>query len=190
MKKIAIWAWLAAALPGAVMDQSGKLGLGLRLGAPTGIDLKYWLCNKNALDFALGWGAGYWRNPYGDLDSRCYDNGFYNNNRGYCNAYRGDYYDYNDRYVYSSFHLHGDYLIHNFEVIKATFPIPLYYGPGLQYEYLRHYDSWLAVRGTVGLDFMPRNIPFDFFVEITPLFWFLPGPNFDIYGGAGARFWF
>ncbi len=190
MKKILAFAFILTCLPPAYATQGGKFGAGLRLGTPSGFDFKYWLNNRDALGFALGWGSSYLGNRYGYNDSRCYDANFNDNNRSLCNNARFDYYNRYGQFGYSSFHLHADYLIHNYNVIKTSFPMPLYYGPGVQYEYLRHYDAWLAARGTLGLGFMPRDIPFDFFVELTPVLWFLPGPLFDMYGGLGARYWF
>ncbi len=190
MKKIYACFFLLACLPPTYATQGGNFGAGLRLGTHFGFDFKYRLNTRNAIGFALGWGSSNFGNRYGYSDGQCYDANFYDSHRSYCNGIRFDYYNRYGQYGYSSFHLHADYLIHNYNVIKASFPMPLYYGPGVQYEYLRYYSAWLAVRGTIGLDFMPPNIPFDFFVELTPVFWFLPGPLLDMYGGVGARYWF
>ena len=193
MKKLlatALFATCLSAMTASALGPTGKFGVGLRVGAPVGFDAKYWLDGVHSLNFALGWTNNYGPNRYGYSDSRCYDGAFYANNRGYCNGERYDnFYGYG--YGYDNFHLHGDYIWHNFNVIHAAFPIPLYFGVGGQYEYLRYYsDSWLGLRGTFGIDFMPNRIPFDFFAEITPAFWVMPGPDFTIYGGVGARFWF
>jgi hypothetical protein len=179
--------------PAHADGQPGKFGLGFELGDPYGFNAKLWLNRLHAMDFVMGWhGLGYGNGPRGYGYDRCYDNGFYNANRGYCDGapyfYDGRY----DGYGWDIFHFHVDYLIHNFNLIHATIPIPVYYGFGVQYEYWKsyYYTNWLGMRGTIGLDFMPRTIPFDFFFELAPVFYVLPGPQFAVNGGIGARFWF
>ena len=41
-------------------DRGGNLGLGLILGEPTGLSAKLLLSERNALDFGLGFGSGYY----------------------------------------------------------------------------------------------------------------------------------
>jgi hypothetical protein len=171
----------------------GKFGLGFELGDPYGFNAKLWLNRLHAMDFVMGWhGMGYGNGPQGYGDDRCWGDGFYNNNRVYCDGGRYNYYDRYNGYGWDVFHFHVDYLIHNFNIIHATMPIPVYYGFGAQYEYWKryYYTNWLGMRGTVGLAFMPRTIPFDFFFELAPVFYILPGPDFAVNGGLGARFWF
>lgn len=166
-------------------ERSGKFGLGLVLGDPTGFNAKYWLNNRNALDFMLGWNSfGYRRSYY--RDDRCYGYDFRVNNPNRCYDYR------EDGYRWDQFHFHMDYLVHRFDIIRADIPIPVYFGGGVQYEYRRYWEdlSWLGPRGTIGIAMMPKTIPFDFFFELAPVFYILPGPEFNLNGGIGARFWF
>lgn len=182
------------AFPKATMSdaQPGKLGIGLELGDPTGINMKYWLTGRAALDFVVGWNSWGYNNSdyYGYYygDGRCNDGNFYNNNRPYCQGV----YNRHGENGWSNFHFHIDYLVHRFDVIRASVPIPLYFGGGVQYEYRRWWgdQSWIGGRGTVGIAIMPRTIPFDFFFELAPVLYILPGPDFDVNGGIGARFWF
>jgi len=57
---------LAPALSAGPLSANGRaheLGLGLRLGAPAGLTLKYWMDNEDALDLAVG-AYGYYRGNY------------------------------------------------------------------------------------------------------------------------------
>jgi hypothetical protein len=100
------------------------------------------------------------------------------------------YYDRYGRYGNRDFLFTGDYLFHNYKAIKASIPIPVYYGLGAQYLYVRDIDSYIGVRGTFGAALEPRSIPFDFFFELSPALWLYPEPDFDLQAGLGARFWF
>ncbi|WP_051295866.1 hypothetical protein [Eisenibacter elegans] len=62
---------LLALFPLATQAQSKNIAVGLRLGEPTGINVKKYLSNGNALDFVLGGngygyhrGRRYWRDEY------------------------------------------------------------------------------------------------------------------------------
>jgi hypothetical protein len=192
MKKFLLACSLAALLPAlapspAAADATpGKFGIGFELGDPTGFNAKYWLTSRTAFDFVVGWNSFglYDRDVY--RDSRCYDGPYYDANRPYCDGRL------RDDYGWDMFHFHMDYLIHRFDIIRASIPLPLYYGAGVQYEYRKYWehDSWLGVRGAFGIDFMPRTIPFDFFFELGPVMFIIPGPDFQLNGGIGARYWF
>lgn len=162
-------------------------GLGAVLGEPTGINAKLWLKQDRALSFTLAYGWGY--NRYGRnyyySDSRCYDNPYYKTHVNYCN----DRYSNDDRYNSSGFHIHGDYLFHNFNAIKAPQRFPLYYGPGINLESYRDYVV-LGGRMTGGIAWMHRSVPFDVFFELSPILQILPGMWMDFTGGLGARYYF
>jgi hypothetical protein len=177
--------FLASPKEAASEGKAGKFGLGFELGDPTGFNAKYWLTNLNAFDFVVGWNSwGRDRNIYSH--EACYDGVYYTNHRGECDDWR------TDGYGWNQFHFHLDYLLHRFDIIQASIPLPLYYGAGLQYEYRQYWidDSWVGVRGTFGIAFMPKTIPFDFFFELAPVMYVIPAPDFDVNGGIGARFWF
>ncbi|MFC1586424.1 hypothetical protein ACFL5V_12825 [Fibrobacterota bacterium] len=169
-------------------SQDRAFGLGLVLGEPTGITAKLWLNRKNALSFGLGWGYYHWGGRYYN-DNRCYDRDFYNNNRNYCNN-QGSYYGY-DRDGYRRLHLHGDYLIHNFEIIKSSYSIPLYYGPGININFWDYGNlPNLGVRIVGGIAFIPPKAPLDIFLEIVPIIQLLPGVWLDVNMGLGIRYFF
>jgi len=178
---------LSAISPSHAAGKAGQFGLGFELGDPTGFNGKYWLTSKNALDFVVGWNSwGYGRSVY--RNGNCYNGNFRANNPDLCYDSRVDGYGYG----WDNFHFHMDYLVHRFDIIKASIPLPLYYGAGVQYEYRKYWEdiSWLGVRGNFGIAFMPTSIPFDFFFELAPVMFILPAPIFDLNGGIGARFWF
>jgi hypothetical protein len=165
-----------------------NFGLGVVLGDPTGFTGKYWSSSTTALDFNVGW-AGYWHGRYGYWDPDCNDAGFYRRNVGYCEDQA---YNYRREYGYGwrIFHMHADYLFHNFDAIRATERFPLFYGPGLSVNYWNYDFLQLGVRGNFGIAWMPRRAPMDLFLEVAPTMELFPGPDFDVSGGLGARFYF
>jgi hypothetical protein len=165
-----------------------NFGLGMVLGDPTGFSGKYWSSSTTALDFNVGW-AGYWHGRDGYWDPDCNSAAFYRRNVGYCEDqaynYRRDY-----GYGWRIFHMHADYLFHNFDAIRATERFPLFYGPGLSVNYWNYDFLQLGVRGNFGIAWMPRRAPMDLFLEVAPTMELFPGPDFDVSGGLGARFYF
>ena len=102
-------------------------------------------------------------------------------------------------------HLHGDYLFHNFNLIKVNKgKLPLYYGPGLRmrswtgdryWHHGRHHDHGgthldLGVRFPVGLAYLFDNAPVDIFLEVVPTLDLTPSTGFDVDFGLGARYLF
>lgn len=51
---------LFSANPAAAQNQDGKLGVGLMIGEPTGISLKYWQSQQNAIDGGIAWSLGHY----------------------------------------------------------------------------------------------------------------------------------
>ncbi len=100
-----------------------------------------------------------------------------------------------------NFHLHADYLIHNFRAIHAREKFGIYYGPGVALDYWRggyYYPTYdrsggftqLGVRGVIGLTWLPRASPFDLFLELAPVIEIFPFPDFGMNGGFGGRYYF
>jgi len=90
-----------------------------------------------------------------------------------------------------SFHLHADYLIHNFDVIHTEGTrIPLYYGIGGRFKAEDNGNARLGIRGVVGLDFFISNSPLDAFLEIAPVMDIAPTTVLTANGGFGFRFFF
>jgi len=142
--------------------QERKFGLGVIIGEPTGISAKLWTSSVNAFDFGLGWSVG------GDRIGN----------------YKG-HYDGGSRV-----HFHMDYLWHSFEAIHSSERFPLYYGFGGRINTGAGYNSSAAVRGVIGIAWMPRETPIDIFFEVVPSLQITSSTGFAIDAGLGARYFF
>jgi hypothetical protein len=138
--------------------QDKGFGIGVILGEPTGLSIKFWTSYNTAVDIAQAWS-------------------FVDGN---------------------ALHLHSDFLLHNFGLIKLDFDkLPIYYGIGGRIKFVEVEDNkndkhkfQLGVRIPVGLNYLPSKIPFDFFFEIVPLLDLIPKTDFTINGGIGFRYFF
>lgn len=146
---------------GSVAQDHG-FGLGVIIGEPTGLSAKLWISHVNALDFGLGWSVG------GNWVGRA---------RGH---------DDRGRRV----HYHMDYLWHSFTAIHSNQRFPLYYGIGGRLNAGAGYDESLALRGVIGIVWLPLNVPADFFLELVPSFELLPASAFSLDAGLGVRYYF
>jgi hypothetical protein len=152
---------LLLAVP-ALHAQDRKFGLGVIVGEPTGLSAKLWTSPTNAFDFGLGWSVG------GDRISK------------YDGSYNGG----------SRAHFHMDYLWHSFDAITSTERFPLYYGIGGRINTGAGYNSSAAVRGVLGLEWLPHNTPMDIFIEVVPSLQLTSSTGFAIDAGLGARYFF
>jgi len=88
------------------------------------------------------------------------------------------------------FHLHGDYLFHNFDFFDvASGSLPIYVGIGGRVR-LEDDDSRVGLRVAIGLEYILENNPFGFFFEVAPIVDFLPDTEADVNGGIGVRYIF
>ncbi|HKI79693.1 MAG TPA: hypothetical protein VKA26_14225 [Ignavibacteriaceae bacterium] len=87
-------------------------------------------------------------------------------------------------------HIHSDYLWHTNTSIESDEKFTLYYGPGLKLKTGKKNDASLGIRGVLGLAWMSGNIPVDVFIEIAPIFNFVPGTSLRIDAGFGIRYYF
>jgi len=161
---IALIFFSIAAISSNTFAQSTGVGAGIILGAPTGISTKFWTSNVNAIDAAIGWSNdGEWAR---------FGNGYY-------------YY-----YGRSNLHINADYLWHSFNAIKSQERFPIYYGFGFHLN--EGYSAPLAfgIRGVVGIDWMPRAVPLDVFLEFAPVVFLSPGSGIGFDAGIGTRFFF
>ena len=152
---------LFLAVQGSVA-QNRSFGLGVIIGEPTGISAKLWTSPDNAFDFGLGWSVG------GDRVGRY--NGYYDGG--------------------SRVHFHMDYLWHSFDAIRSSERFPLYYGIGGHINSGAGYDASVAVRGVLGIAWMPHNAPIDVFLELVPSLQLTSTTGFGIDAGFGARYFF
>lgn len=85
------------------------------------------------------------------------------------------------------FHLHADYLWHDFGVFKVrTGRLPLYYGIGGRIKFSD--KTRMGVRGVIGLDYLFKNAPFDIFLEVAPILDIVPKTELFFNGALGFRF--
>jgi hypothetical protein len=86
-------------------------------------------------------------------------------------------------------HIHVDYLLHNYEIIRtANSYTPIYYGIGGRIQ--TKDETALGVRIPLGIDFRSRRIPIDIFLEIVPTLNLIPKTELDLEGGIGIRYYF
>ncbi len=89
----------------------------------------------------------------------------------------------------NSFHIHGDYLWHNFSLIKVDQgKLPLYFGVGARARF--GVNANIGVRIPVGLAYIFEQAPVDIFLEMVPIMDLIPDTRFDFNGGVGARVYF
>ena len=84
-------------------------------------------------------------------------------------------------------HIHADYIIHNFDLIRVPEgKLPFYYGIGGR---LKNFgDARLGVRVPLGLAYIFQNAPVDIFLELVPILDLTPQTDFSINAAIGARY--
>ena len=89
----------------------------------------------------------------------------------------------------ASFHIHADYLIHDFNLIKVKRgKCPVYYGVGTRFK--NEEDIRLAVRVPVGISYMFDTAPIDIFFEFGLLLDLFPESTLSINSSIGFRYFF
>jgi len=141
---------------------SRDFGIGVIIGEPTGISAKLWTSGTTAFDAGLGWSVG--RDRVG---------------RYYASYVGGN-----------RVHLHVDHLWHAMDAIEATERFPVYYGIGGRINSGGGTNSSLAVRGVIGIAWLPRGTPVDVFLELAPSLELTPSSGFGLDAGLGARYYF
>jgi len=140
--------------------QLNGLGIGIIIGEPTGISTKVWTSHKTAFDIGLGWSM------HGDRMNNLYYNGT------------------------TRVHIHVDYLWHSFEAIHSSERYPLYYGLGGRINDGAGNDLSLAVRGVLGIAWLPRETPIDIFLEFVPMIQLTSSVSSGLEAAIGARYYF
>ena len=136
---------------GVVFAKGENLGVGLIVGAPTGLSLKAWQDGIHAVDVGLGWTAEHNEN----------------------------------------FHLHADYLFHDFSVFKpSTGRMPLYYGVGGAISRKSGDDTHVGIRVPFGISYFFANSPLEIFGELAPRADLSPSSHLTIDAALGVRFYF
>ena len=90
----------------------------------------------------------------------------------------------------TSLHLHGDFLLHKFDLFDVTEgSLPFYYGIGGRIRFDEE-DSRIGVRIPTGLDYIFEGSRFDVFLELVPILDLAPDTDLNINAGLGARYFF
>ena len=89
-------------------------------------------------------------------------------------------------------YLHGDYLLHSYELDAADFEgsLPYYFGVGGRVLLREGAESRVGIRIPLGIDYISESGRFDVFFEIAPILDVVPETKFAFGGGAGIRFYF
>lgn len=89
----------------------------------------------------------------------------------------------------AAFHLHADYLFHNFDLISVEKgKLPVYFGIGGRVKF--EDDSKVGVRIPVGLAYIFDGAPMDIFFEVVPILDLAPDTDFTANGAIGIRYFF
>ncbi|MDP2982554.1 MAG: hypothetical protein Q8O92_04400 [Candidatus Latescibacter sp.] len=91
------------------------------------------------------------------------------------------------------FQVQGDFVFHNFSVLKRTFEVtkgelPLYYGIGARLR-IQH-ENQFGLRFVGGVSYIFDNAPVDIFLEVAPIMNLIPSTELDLSAAAGIRYWF
>lgn len=85
--------------------------------------------------------------------------------------------------------IHGDYLWHNFNLIKVEKgSFPFYYGLGFRFNFGDEVEA--GVRFPLGLEYLFSQAPFDIFIEVVPVLRVINKTDFEMDGAIGVRFFF
>ena len=88
-----------------------------------------------------------------------------------------------------AFHIHADYIFHNFNLIRISEgKLPFYYGIGGRIKTAN--KTQVGVRVPLGLAYMFNTAPIDIFLEVVPILDLAPKTDFRINAAIGARYFF
>ena len=95
----------------------------------------------------------------------------------------------------TSFHLHCDYLIHEYGFLDVgSGRLPVYYGIGARVKFDDHRHrrrrTRTGVRIPVGLNYHFERAPVDLFLEVAPTVDVAPKTGFGLNGAIGTRLFF
>lgn len=90
----------------------------------------------------------------------------------------------------SNFNFHADYLWHNSDLFHSPEKFLFYYGIGLRIKTVVDGRDSFGARAVAGVSWFPAHTPFEFFIEVAPVFKLIPETALDIDGGLGARYYF
>ena len=92
---------------------------------------------------------------------------------------------------HSSMHIHVDYLMHDFSLIKVEKGrLPLYFGIGGRILFEEDSDDRVGARVPVGLEYLFDGAPMDIFLEVAPVVDLTPDTELDFNAAIGVRYFF
>ncbi len=90
----------------------------------------------------------------------------------------------------SRLYLNIDYLYHLYDQFESEEEIPFYYGFGIRLLTKEKKEGIFGIRGVAGLNWFPKNKPFDLFFEIAPVFELIPETAMNLDASIGFRYYF
>lgn len=90
----------------------------------------------------------------------------------------------------SNLNFHADYLWHDGSLFNSPQKLLLHYGCGIRLKTVVDGRDSFGARGVAGISWFPTHTPFEFFIEVAPVFKLIPETTLDVDGGLGARFYF
>jgi hypothetical protein len=88
-----------------------------------------------------------------------------------------------------NFQIHGDLLLHNFNLFKVeTGRMALYYGVGARVWFSS--DTVVSLRVPVGLSYEFEKTPVELFLEVVPMLDLIPATDVSMGGAVGFRYYF
>ncbi len=95
----------------------------------------------------------------------------------------------------SFFQIHGDFLLHNFDLFKVeTGRMALYYGIGARLKFGSNdttgSDTILSARVPVGISYEFERTPIELFIEVVPMLDLVPSTDVGMAGAVGFRYYF
>ncbi|MDP2360096.1 MAG: DUF3996 domain-containing protein [bacterium] len=157
-----LWSLLLLSL--AVQPVAARLGVGVMIGEPTGLNAKLWLDKTHALDFGLAWSLSEHQDMHVHADYLFHNNNVFANSgaSGLLSLFYG---------IGGRMRIHDDNNDHNGNDNDRD-------------------KNRVGVRIPVGIDWVLPRAPVDFFMELAPVVDLMPDTHLDVEGGIGVRFWF
>lgn len=146
----------------------GPFGLGIVLGDPSALTVKYWMDRNRALDGGLAFNFDKWVLLYGDWTTH------FHGAFGHANSFTSALSPYVG--------LCGVMVISNKS--EAETRREKYFSETSSSKFA------FGLRIPLGLEWKPNNLPIGIFAEIAPGLTIVPGTSGFVQGGVGARFFF
>lgn len=154
---------------GGVSPAGRVLGVGLQLGVPTGITVKYMVAPNLGIVGGLGVGAGWYIGPALSVHVDVLYHPHILVKAPYLNV---------------SWYVGGGGWVGIADTNARPF---VYFG-----EYVRYFGPrfWIAARGALGINIALNDLPIEFYVEGNPALVVFPGLSFGLGFSGGLRFYF